>query len=334
MNSCFKWKSFFLQDFNLSPNFPEDQKKITKMSIKRTYEDMMEDPKVETPSTDGSLVASQLTLIADLSCGGWKEEDIPSTSPLFTPGKRITKVIALSNINSEEADGFKGKADVEYLMHYSKNDTANPHASIAEYNGILKITAEFKGRKGSFLCQEIGTFADMKAESRLTILPNSGSDGFTGITGSGESVSNFGGKSLIKLVVNFSEKTTNSEGSNREEIAVEFLQLSCQGKVDEAMQLCDESVFKHHNLHFPGDMLSLKNGMKESHDKFPDKVLEVKKVFHHEDEVATYSLVKLSKEVNVMVSHRFRFNDRKRIVELWDIAQVVPETPINENGPF
>ena len=124
-----------------------------------------------------------------------------------------------------------------------------------------------------------------------------------------------------------------SESTNRKDIAISFLGEAASGKVDEAYRRVSQS-FRHHNAYFAGDVESLKAGMAEAHEKFPDTKLEVKHVLEDGDLVAVHSRVSHGPdEADITVVHLFRF-EGEQIAELWDIGMEAPKEMPNENGLF
>ena len=116
--------------------------------------------------------------------------------------------------------------------------------------------------------------------------------------------------------------------------AIDFLQLTAVGNVDEAYYLYVGQEFLHHNMHFKGDAESLKAAMIESAVYLPAKQLEVRFAIAEGNMVAVYSKVVVSPgEPGIALVHFFRFRDAK-IVELWDLAQAPEDEIINENGLF
>ena len=116
--------------------------------------------------------------------------------------------------------------------------------------------------------------------------------------------------------------------------AIDFLQLTAAGKVNEAFYLYVGPEFRHHNIHFKGDAASLKTAMEESARNLPAKQLEILFALAEENRVAVYSKVTISPgEPGIALVHFFLFRDDK-IVELWDLAQAPPDEMINENGMF
>lgn len=125
-----------------------------------------------------------------------------------------------------------------------------------------------------------------------------------------------------------------TKSSTRKEAAISFLKLAASGRLDEAYNNHIGANFRHHNPYFRGDAESLKAGMAEAHEKFPNTTLDVQHVFEADDLVAVHSRVRHSPDApEIAVVHIFRF-EGDRIVELWDIGQEAPKDSPNENGTF
>jgi predicted SnoaL-like aldol condensation-catalyzing enzyme len=117
------------------------------------------------------------------------------------------------------------------------------------------------------------------------------------------------------------------------EIATTFLQRASSGRLDEAYALVSPD-FRHHNAYFAGDAESLKAGMAEAHEKFPNTSLAVQHVLETDDMVAVHSRVRHSPETpEIAVVHIFRFENDK-IAELWDVGMEAPKESPNKNGLF
>ena len=78
-----------------------------------------------------------------------------------------------------------GAAFVEYLMFYSSFDAEDMHKSTARYVGLMRIVGTVKGRTGSFVLSDNGTFESGVATSKIEIIPHSGTGELTNISGSG-----------------------------------------------------------------------------------------------------------------------------------------------------
>ena len=122
--------------------------------------------------------------------------------------------------------------------------------------------------------------------------------------------------------------------SDRKQSAITFLKLASSGKLDEAYGNYISANFRHHNPYFPGDAESLKTGMAEAHEKFPDTTLEIQHVLEEDDLVAVHSKVRHSSDTpEIAVVHLFRF-EGSRVAELWDIGIEAPKESPNKNGMF
>lgn len=126
----------------------------------------------------------------------------------------------------------------------------------------------------------------------------------------------------------------NLTGNTLKDAAIQFLELTAKGLVDEAFELFVGPGFRHHNMYFKGDAVSLKAAMNESAENLPEKKLEIQFAIAEGNRVAVYSKVTIYPgEPGIALVHFFRF-ENARIVELWDLAQAPPDEIINENGLF
>ena len=124
-----------------------------------------------------------------------------------------------------------------------------------------------------------------------------------------------------------------STSSSLKEVAINFLQLSASGNVEEAYDLVAPN-FRHHNPYFASEAASLKAGMQENAHKNPNKLFQVQRAIAEDSFVAVHSRIQMqSTALAIAVVHIFRFEHGK-IVELWDIGQPQPEQMTNEIGMF
>src|SRR5438874_13775526 len=115
-----------------------------------------------------------------------------------------------------------------------------------------------------------------------------------------------------------------SDESTNKQIAISFLKNAASGKLDEAYSSVSAN-FRHHNPYFKGDAESLKAGMAEAHQKFPNTALEVQHTFEEGDLVAVHSRVRHSADTpEIAVVHILRFED-ERIAEMWDVGMEAPK---------
>lgn len=121
----------------------------------------------------------------------------------------------------------------------------------------------------------------------------------------------------------------------RKESAAAFLKMAGTGNTDEAYAKFIAPKLIHHNQYFKGDRQSLKTAMDDAHKTSPNKLVDVKRVFEDGDFVITHSLVVRGNpsDPDIVVVHIFRFEGDK-VVELWDLAQLLSKDAPNENGAF
>jgi hypothetical protein len=96
-------------------------------------------------------------------------------------GMRYTKTSAKFAFSGD----IVGFAYVEYLMLYSFFDETDMHKSVAQYVGHLKIEGDVKGKSGSFVLTDSGTFDGGIASSEVDIITGSGTGDLKGIVGLG-----------------------------------------------------------------------------------------------------------------------------------------------------
>ncbi len=118
------------------------------------------------------------------------------------------------------------------------------------------------------------------------------------------------------------------------DIAVRFLKMAAGGQVREAYKKFIDPGFKHHNAFFEGSANGLMTAMEENARQNPNKALEVKHALAEGEFVAIHARVQHKPgDIGAAVIHIFRF-ENGRIVELWDVGQVVPEKSPNQYGMF
>jgi hypothetical protein len=81
---------------------------------------------------------------------------------------------------------IEGVAKVEYVMFYSSFDPDDMHKARAHYVGQIRIEGKLKGKSGSFVADDSGTFSDGIANSELSIIAGSGTGELSTISGVGE----------------------------------------------------------------------------------------------------------------------------------------------------
>jgi predicted SnoaL-like aldol condensation-catalyzing enzyme len=122
--------------------------------------------------------------------------------------------------------------------------------------------------------------------------------------------------------------------NSNKESAISFLKLASSGHVREAYSRFIDGGFRHHNPYFRGDAAALMAAMEENAAQHPDKTIEIYHALEDSNLVAVHACVKFNPDdLGIATIHLFRF-EGERIVELWDVGQVVPENSLNEYGMF
>lgn len=103
-----------------------------------------------------------------------------------------TSSISRASIIYEITGGITGKFTVEYVMHYTHRDAMDPHNAAATFTGFMVFDGNVAGKKGTFVLEDKGAYTAAGPLSALTIKAGTGTDGFTGIVGSGKYASKDG----------------------------------------------------------------------------------------------------------------------------------------------
>ena len=119
-----------------------------------------------------------MRLYGTYSVGNWDEKTIE----VIEDRMKLTRVSAEFVFEGD----IQGVAKVEYLMFYSSFDPADMHTSKAQYVGQIRIIGKLKGKAGSFVVNDTGSFVEGVASSELSIITGSGTGELSGISGVGE----------------------------------------------------------------------------------------------------------------------------------------------------
>ncbi len=139
------------------------------------------------------------------------------------------------------------------------------------------------------------------------------------------------------------EETKDDDDKARKDIAVEFLRLVGAGKPKEGLRFFAPDC-KTHNPYTAGGMDALTDAMIAVQKQGSDGILEgskaafklvIRQVLADGDLVAVHTQISGSKpsQGGLRQIHLFRFSGDK-IVEYWDITQMVPENAPNAAGAF
>jgi hypothetical protein len=92
----------------------------------------------------------------------------------LSEGRRLTR----ASVAQDLAGDIEGEGSAEWLMCYRPDKTAT-------FVGLQRLTGRVGGREGSFVVESHGTFDGELARGRWTIVPGSGTDELSDITGAG-----------------------------------------------------------------------------------------------------------------------------------------------------
>jgi predicted SnoaL-like aldol condensation-catalyzing enzyme len=120
---------------------------------------------------------------------------------------------------------------------------------------------------------------------------------------------------------------------NEKNIAISFLQEIVAGNISAAYDKYVAEDFIHHNPYFANSRDALKTGMIENEGMNPNKIYQVQRAIAEENQVMVHGKIQVNEQITLSAVHIFKFCQGK-IIELWDISQVVPTDMVNELGMF
>jgi predicted SnoaL-like aldol condensation-catalyzing enzyme len=125
-----------------------------------------------------------------------------------------------------------------------------------------------------------------------------------------------------------------STTTNQKDAAIDFLQLTAAGRVDEAFARHAAPSFRHHNPYFAADAAAIQAGMRANAASFPQMSFEVQRALADGPLVAVHSRARMAPGMPaIAVVHILRFEEGK-IAEMWDIGQAEPVPMANQDGMF
>ena len=129
---------------------------------------------------------------------GWDESPIDEDDG----ARKVTR----ARVTRSLADGIDGTSLAELLMAYAPDGSA----SIV---GVERVRGAVGERRGSFVLQQVGRYADGVARCSLTIVPGSGTDDLASLTGQGEFYAESGMTGTITLALEFAEQSAGDAAS-------------------------------------------------------------------------------------------------------------------------
>ncbi len=98
---------------------------------------------------------------------------------LLSERQKMTK----ASVEMAFTGSMEGKASVEWLMFYSDFDDKDMHKAVAQYTGLIRFEGKVKGKSGSFVMEDKGSYESGEARSVSTILTGSGTGELKTISG-------------------------------------------------------------------------------------------------------------------------------------------------------
>jgi Protein of unknown function (DUF3224) len=121
---------------------------------------------------------------ATFTIDGWDEAPYEE----LADGRKLTR----ASVKQTFSGDITGAGAVEWLMAYRPDATA-------DYVGLQRITGTLGGKSGTFVLSTAGTFDGAVAAGTWTVLVGSGTDGLTGLTGTGTFSAPSGGEPTVCL---------------------------------------------------------------------------------------------------------------------------------------
>jgi len=100
----------------------------------------------------------------------WNEDTIAALGP----GAKLTE----AKVTQKFTGDLEGEGSVIWVMCYVSE-------KYARFVGMQRATGSLGGRSGGFVMETAGTFDGGIAKARWSIIPGSGTDGLSGISGTG-----------------------------------------------------------------------------------------------------------------------------------------------------
>jgi hypothetical protein len=111
------------------------------------------------------------TAKASFEIKGWEEQ---TYQELAGDGK-LTRASVKQAFNGD----IEGSGSVEWLMCYRDE-------ALARFVGLQQVDGRLGGRSGAFVVETVGTFDGKIAKGSWNVIPDSGTDELSGLSGEGE----------------------------------------------------------------------------------------------------------------------------------------------------
>jgi hypothetical protein len=139
---------------------------------------------------NASTSATVTRLSGEFEITGWDE----ATYEERDGGRKLTRASVGQDLRGDMA----GSGRAEWLMSYQDDGTAR-------FVGLQRLEGTIVGRTGTVVVESIGDFDGKKAKGRWTVVPGSGTAGWTGMKGKGWFQAPLGPKATFTLDCEFSD---------------------------------------------------------------------------------------------------------------------------------
>jgi hypothetical protein len=132
----------------------------------------------------------QKTAKGTFEIAGWDEQ----TTAELGPGAKLTE----AKVTQKFSGDLGGDGSVIWVMCYV-------NAKSARFVGMQRVSGTLGDKTGGFVMETTGTFDGAEAKGHWSIVPGSGTEGLTGISGEGSFAAPHGPKATYQLDYAFSE---------------------------------------------------------------------------------------------------------------------------------
>jgi hypothetical protein len=139
---------------------------------------------------NASTSATVTRLSGEFEITGWDE----ATYEERDGGRKLTR----ASVGQDLRGDMTGSGHAEWLMSYQDDGTAR-------FVGLQRLEGTIDGRTGTVVVESIGDFDGTKAKGRWTVVPGSGTAGWTGMKGKGRFQAPLGPKATFTLDCEFSD---------------------------------------------------------------------------------------------------------------------------------